>query len=89
MFYRKSFPKSYNRQVFKVLNETFHKSFKKIRIQTKNTFPISRRDKHEENFLLKADLEKVVRDSKCKTECEAAKHRLEHVEFEIDEKIAE
>ena len=54
-----------------------------------NTFPISRRDKNEENFLLKADLEKVVRDSKCKTECEAAKHRLEHVEFEIDEKIAE
>ena len=82
-------PKAATDKFFKVINETFHKSFKKIRIRTKNTFPISRRDKNEENFLLKADLEKVVKDSKSKTECEAAKHKLEQIEFEIYEKIAE
>ena len=39
--------------------------------------------------MLKADLEKVIRNSKCNSECETAKHRLEHVEEEIYEKIAE
>ena len=39
--------------------------------------------------MLKADLEKVISTSKCKYESEAAKHKLEQVEEEIYEKIAE
>ena len=40
-------------------------------------------------MLLKADMEKVIKNSSCKSECDAAKHKLEQIEEEIYEKLAE
>ena len=38
-------------------------------------------------MLLKADMEKVIKNSSCKSECDAAKHKLEKIEEEIYEKL--
>ena len=83
-----SSPKIATDKFLKTLNDTFHLAFKKIRIRSSTTVPMARKDKIEEKMLLKADLEKVVKNSCSRNESDTAKHRLEQVESDIYEIIS-
>ena len=70
-----SSPKVATDKFLKTLNDTFHLAFKKIRIRSSTTVPMTRKDKIEEKMLLKADLEKVVKKSCSGIESDTAKHK--------------
>ena len=61
---------------FKTLNDTLHASFKKIRIRSSKPFSTTPKGKIEENLSLKADLEKVVKNSTSEQERVEARHKI-------------
>ena len=76
-------PKMSTDRFFKTLNNVFHTVFKKIRIRTSKPISTARGSRTGELLSQKTDLEKVIKNSKCETDCDATKKKLEQVELEI------
>ena len=76
-------PKVATDRFFKTLNNVFHAVFKKIRIRPSKPFSTARGSRVGELLSQKTDLGKVIKNSKCEFDCDAAKKDLEQVEMEI------
>ena len=81
-------PKTAFDRFFKQLNNTFHRTFKKIRIRSKTVNAVGG-NQIDKKMQEKTELEKVMISSNCEKETKAAKNKLDQVEIEIYEILSE